>query len=254
MKRFIVVNLSLFCLIVLCNVFRLYGLGDYFCLYLHQKKLCGVGKTDNLNRKNGKWVYFYPQSGNIRSFGEYVDNAKENLWIGFYDNQKWNNRYYETIYKQGKVDGVLKTYDINSETADSYFCKNGICYLKEINFHYLTIDYIPSFANEINFIESLYKQEFGDSYDSEWNHKPYSDKLNKSYRISNSYKLDEYDDYEPYMVNQINDINLDDLPAEVDKLFVNEYANIINILELFLLTSLVIYNFFRFVKLKNAQN
>lgn len=49
MKRFFVVNLSLFCLFVLCNVIRLYGQGDYFCLYLHQKKLCGVGKTDCLN-------------------------------------------------------------------------------------------------------------------------------------------------------------------------------------------------------------
>lgn len=237
-------------LLLICVIVKYYFPCNYYSLFVDNKKICGVGKTDFKDKKYGKWIYFYPKSGNIRSIGDYSNNLKENIWIGFFDNNNRNNHLYETLYKQGKVNGVFYVYNDNSELIHSYYCKNGVCYFKENNYHKSGHDFEPYYLNNINFIESLYNQEYGDKYDSEWNHKIYSNKLNILYRKSFLYKLDEYQDFEPHNIYDDIDLNIDDLSKEVTKFKINEYNDIINSFEVLLIILLFVINI---IKYQNAK-
>ena len=95
------------------------GQFDYFYPDGHKKAVI-------LNYDNGKVAYatLYHPNGNLMAKGKYLNQQKDSLW-NYYD-QDEGKLVSEEFYKQGKIEGVAKTFYPTGQIAEEQTYKNGL--------------------------------------------------------------------------------------------------------------------------------
>ena len=93
-----------------------YNRKDY---YVRERKLLMSGnfKDSLLQIKTGKFHYFH-SNGYLKSFGTYVNNKKEGLWLSYHDNRVISD---STAYLHDKPLGVSLSWHPNGYLSDSVF-------------------------------------------------------------------------------------------------------------------------------------
>ena len=87
--------------------------------YIRERKLQMLGnyKDSLLQIKFGKFHYFHA-NGSPRTFGKYMNNKKEGLWLGYYDNKVKSD---SAVYIHGNQIGKRLSWYPNGRLCDSVF-------------------------------------------------------------------------------------------------------------------------------------
>ena len=94
-----------------------------------------VNRIDVVGLKQGKWIFFYPNSEIVLKKGTFVDGTKQGVWVEYYQTNIIKN---EITYTNDEIDGFAKTYYIDGTLKEQgiwktdkwvgeykYFYENG---------------------------------------------------------------------------------------------------------------------------------
>ena len=241
MKRLIIFNILAISILIAINIVFNHLPSGKNCIYLSDNGcINGLGKVDFWNNKQGNWIFRNPDNGNISTIANFLNDKKQGELFKFYNNP-YNkiSEYY--LFDNDSLDGVQKTFFSldGSETSADYY-KKGEWFFSRLYPNGMCLDFIDNesrdeFNHETQIIDALYKEEFDNQYDDEWNHK----ELGPHKELTYSYYLDN-DRYGHLYFCDISGAQY--IPQSDNTIFINHYTNTTKIINYLLLFIILIIN------------
>ncbi|MBR4266900.1 MAG: hypothetical protein IKQ46_12680 [Bacteroidales bacterium] len=167
MKKILIFNIITISLLLITNLTINNLPSGKNCILLSDSgSITGVGKVDLFNKKQGNWIFLYPNSGRICFSGEFIDDKRNGEWFKFYDEPNPNLEYYYNFLGDS-IDGVVKNF--GGSGFYTFYYKNGE---KKFNRQKPSGDYIDADTPfEMDLLAALYNEEYVNLIDDEWIHK-----------------------------------------------------------------------------------
>ena len=251
MKKLIIFNILAISLLIAINLVFTHLSSGKNCISLSDNGcIKGLGKVDFFNRKQGHWVFRNPDNGNISTIANLHNDKKQGELFKFYNNpyNKISNYY---LFDNDSLDGVQKYFSPDGTERSAEYYKKGEWYYSKRHPRGMCIDFIDNesrdeFYHELMILEALYKEEFDNPYDDEWNHK----ELGSRKQLSYCYVLDDMR-YEHALYWDISEQEF--IPKFDNPIYINHWTNTITIINYLLLLIVLIINIIGYKKIKNDK-